>query len=104
MCGANGATMTTSGSTSARAAVRPPARTAFRYSISAAIDVLYCSSGELLGDLLDGLVQLPLDVGVRRADPSADDHRVPQAMQEAERSLDALGAVVAAFLERARGT
>jgi hypothetical protein len=40
MCGANGATITTSGSTSARFTRRLFSRTALRYSIIAAIAVL----------------------------------------------------------------
>jgi hypothetical protein len=40
MCGANGATSTTSGSTSPRFTLRLPSRTAFRYSIIAAMAVL----------------------------------------------------------------
>ena len=40
MCGANGATSCTSGSTSARCTVRSPRRIVFMYSIIAATDVL----------------------------------------------------------------
>jgi hypothetical protein len=90
--------------------VRPPARTAFRYSIIAAIDRVVLELRELLGDLLDRLVQLALDVGVRRSvgepRPSScsRDDRVPEPTQEAVRALDALVPVVAALLERAPGT